>query len=357
MASSKDYTGALDSKPAARKRENVATTILGDDDVLLGRGKGSYNHEGNIRFRKLVLERACAYRANENRTFRRAMANEIIAKITKNGGKFLRPAKDTTGGWEAVSAPIARTKVKQALRDAAFALESPSNETSNKSSALPPAPFSLSAAAPSNTQHLLGSLGAARPELTLPIQLNTLVPPLPSGMRGQFLEQAQQDNARQLQLAALLQYSNMAPNPMLALQQQQQHQMMQNQFNLIDQHALAQLGGASLPQPSTHQPYSILSNFDGRSGNSGMSQYFQTNSQSQGIQDLLSRVPAPSPFSSLPQGLPQLGRNDLILQAARQSLSQSLPRQGSDNSSSASPPRSEDQPPPRTESQSPRRER
>lgn len=101
----------------------------GENDVLLGRGKGAYNHEGNVTFRRLVIERSTSYRQNDNKSFRRAVAREIIKDVERRGGKFLRPLEPTTSRapkeyplrYEIVPASLALTKVKQALRDMAVA--------------------------------------------------------------------------------------------------------------------------------------------------------------------------------------------------------------------------------------------
>lgn len=99
----------------------TGTMAPGDDDVLMGRGKRSYNHEGNVRFRALVAERASSYFETQSKKVRRDIAKQIMARIEKNGGKFLRPTS-TNDGWEITPNSIVLTKVKQALRDTASGL-------------------------------------------------------------------------------------------------------------------------------------------------------------------------------------------------------------------------------------------
>lgn len=96
---------------------------VGEDDVLFGRGKGAYSHEGNVQFRKFVIERSTSYRQNGNKSFRRALAREVIKEVERSGGKFLRPfvrkasTKESPLLYEIVPASLILTKVKQALRD------------------------------------------------------------------------------------------------------------------------------------------------------------------------------------------------------------------------------------------------
>lgn len=88
---------------------------IGEHDVLLGRGKKFYNHQGNVRFRQLVRDRALAYK-QKDKAYRRALARDIMSIVEKNGGKFL--GEDSVGcHLRRVSASIVLTKVKQALRD------------------------------------------------------------------------------------------------------------------------------------------------------------------------------------------------------------------------------------------------
>lgn len=114
----------------------VCVRRAGEDDVLFGRGKGAYNHEGNVRFRTLVVERAVSYRLTKNTASRRALAREVIKEVEARGGRFLRPKPsygDSASSYrlESVPNPLVLTKVKQALRDmsAAMLQESKSKAT------------------------------------------------------------------------------------------------------------------------------------------------------------------------------------------------------------------------------------
>lgn len=113
------------------RREAGAVSDVNDHDVLLGRGKRSYNHIGNVRFRELVSQQAVTYQATKSKPIRKAMAHEIMIEVESRGGRFLKPvdadrANDgaKAGRWVCVSQSTARTKVKQALRDMAMFLSS-----------------------------------------------------------------------------------------------------------------------------------------------------------------------------------------------------------------------------------------
>lgn len=98
---------------------NTGTTPT-EHDVLMGRGKRVYNHEGNVHFRSLVAEKAACYETTKSKAGRRAIARSIIQEIESRGGRFLRPATNgRKNDLETTPPTIVLTKVKQALRDCA----------------------------------------------------------------------------------------------------------------------------------------------------------------------------------------------------------------------------------------------
>lgn len=82
-------------------------------DVLLGRGKLVHFHAGNVQYRNMVKASCLEYQAQTGLE-KDSIAAEIIKRVSGGGGRFLR--RDGFR-WEECSALIARTKVKQALRD------------------------------------------------------------------------------------------------------------------------------------------------------------------------------------------------------------------------------------------------
>jgi hypothetical protein len=82
----------------------MVVTSLNDNDVLLGRGCGAKNSEGNDRFQSLILTRKEEYMSLESYKEKRAIADSLYDEITRRGGRFL--ALVDTGEkiqWEEVS--------------------------------------------------------------------------------------------------------------------------------------------------------------------------------------------------------------------------------------------------------------
>lgn len=101
-------------------------TDLRADDVLLGRGSGPNDHEGNIRFRQLVADRKNEYMATNHRLTKANIAQEIVAKVYENNGRFLRKLEneelalcgipDGVDAWAIATDDTIMEKAKQALR-------------------------------------------------------------------------------------------------------------------------------------------------------------------------------------------------------------------------------------------------
>lgn len=82
----KDGTIDLARLPARQK----LYTELGSDDVLLGRGTGPNEFEGNIRFRRLVGEVAMATDPKGLVSNKPALARKVVDQVAKRGGRFVR---------------------------------------------------------------------------------------------------------------------------------------------------------------------------------------------------------------------------------------------------------------------------
>jgi hypothetical protein len=82
-------------------------------DILLGRGKSSQNHPGNIRFRQLIESKRPEYERAKvlEKTL---IAERIVQSIRDLSGRFLR---QTGNYWEEVDFDTARDKVAHAFRD------------------------------------------------------------------------------------------------------------------------------------------------------------------------------------------------------------------------------------------------
>ncbi len=70
-------------------------TELGNDDVLLGRGTGPNEFEGNIRFRRLVAEVAMGTAPKELLSSKPALSRKVVDEVTSRGGKFVRKLSKT----------------------------------------------------------------------------------------------------------------------------------------------------------------------------------------------------------------------------------------------------------------------
>lgn len=122
--------------PEQQQQQNhpLYVTTLGTNDVLLGRGSGPNDHEGNVKFRQFVAERKQAYMATNHRLTKTKIAREIVDLVASSGGRFLKKIEDeqqqqrvmmmlghqhhTVGGdlFEVVSDDTVMEKAKQALR-------------------------------------------------------------------------------------------------------------------------------------------------------------------------------------------------------------------------------------------------
>jgi len=88
--------------------------IPGLNDVLLGRGKGVYQHLGNIEFRRLIESRRSQYDATSSGILKKDISNEIIDVVHGMGGRFLKDQGQF--GWVSVDREVARQKVAHSFR-------------------------------------------------------------------------------------------------------------------------------------------------------------------------------------------------------------------------------------------------
>ena len=103
-----------DGRISSNRPPRVVTTPC-KTHILLGRGRGSHQHDGNIWFRKLIKERQGAYEA-ASVSGKTQMAHDVVELVRKNSGLFLKKKKEGAHGWVEVSDSIARRKVSHAFR-------------------------------------------------------------------------------------------------------------------------------------------------------------------------------------------------------------------------------------------------
>lgn len=101
----------------------------GDRDVILGRGRQSYLHIGNIHLRALVENRLPEYSKAASKLEKSYILNEIVAQVNNlsPGGGFIRQSP-ANSRWYKVDTFLAKEKVSQAFRDALHNQYKSSNE-------------------------------------------------------------------------------------------------------------------------------------------------------------------------------------------------------------------------------------
>lgn len=87
---------------------------LRPNDVLLGRGGATNNHEGNKRYRTIVQDHQSEY-LNSRKKSKVSIAQKIVMKVYSNGGRFLK--REASGIWAEVPFKRATEKTSQALRE------------------------------------------------------------------------------------------------------------------------------------------------------------------------------------------------------------------------------------------------
>jgi hypothetical protein len=82
--------------------------------VICGRGKDSYNHAGNYRFRMLASMFIKRYSKASSKTDKSVIVSDIVTMIHQAGGMFCKQEK---GSWFKVGDHTAREKTSALLRD------------------------------------------------------------------------------------------------------------------------------------------------------------------------------------------------------------------------------------------------
>jgi len=125
--------GSLDQTEQAKVQGTMAAPLFpgmikspGPNDILLGRGSGPNQFEGNKQFRRLVEERKDEYMASNKHKEKKKIAAEVLEQIRSLGGQFLelRECEETEvgssivleGTWIVAPYDVGLEKCKQALR-------------------------------------------------------------------------------------------------------------------------------------------------------------------------------------------------------------------------------------------------
>jgi hypothetical protein len=104
------------SRETSKKNMTIVEEPL-DYDILLGRGKTSFNHKGNHWFRVFIGLHLRQYMDAKSRMEKTLVVNAVVEAITEAGGRFLKQDSKTEK-WVTVGPKKAREKVGHALRDA-----------------------------------------------------------------------------------------------------------------------------------------------------------------------------------------------------------------------------------------------
>lgn len=105
---------------------STSRIVIGPNDVLCGRGRESFHHEGNKRFRETVTGMIDRFSQATTRAERSAVVATIWNTIRNRGGRFLKRSEsrvhqvsgDGNGEWYQLSDQQAKEKVAHAIRDA-----------------------------------------------------------------------------------------------------------------------------------------------------------------------------------------------------------------------------------------------
>ncbi len=87
---------------------------IGPYDVILGRGRGSFNHPGNQNLIHVFRSNKVRY-GNASKLQKTRIAREIVTSIQKKGGRFLKRHDDDK--WEVIANKDAYRKVCHGIRD------------------------------------------------------------------------------------------------------------------------------------------------------------------------------------------------------------------------------------------------
>ncbi len=114
----------LPQQEAARRSDDRPSGSLQDlelegvtpMDILCGRTKRSWNHNGNRLFKNTITAAFGEYQAAKTRASRTDVVNKVVDVIRQRGGRFLNKDEETNR-WKELSINKTREKVWHALRD------------------------------------------------------------------------------------------------------------------------------------------------------------------------------------------------------------------------------------------------
>ena len=109
------HTWKHQQKNQKNMREKTKSINFTNMDVLFGRGKGSQNHPGNVRFHRLLDQHIDEY-DRASKLGKTALSEKMIKIINQSSGRFLKQDENKGGELEEVDLITAREKVSRAFR-------------------------------------------------------------------------------------------------------------------------------------------------------------------------------------------------------------------------------------------------
>jgi hypothetical protein len=91
-------------------KSNVSFVIPTEKDVLCGRGKAFFNHEGNKKFRQIIGNTIGTYLMAKRKSEKSKIVLAIAEEVMETGARFLK-RKETEKEWYEGGLDLARQKV------------------------------------------------------------------------------------------------------------------------------------------------------------------------------------------------------------------------------------------------------
>lgn len=106
------------SRHSAAAPGSGGSLVIRPNDILCGRGKVSFNHCGNRRFRHIVSQAIDEYSQASSKWEKSLVAARLVSVIHSAGGRFLKQKKENEDEWYELSSSESKSKVSHAIRDA-----------------------------------------------------------------------------------------------------------------------------------------------------------------------------------------------------------------------------------------------
>ena len=99
------------SVPSTFEQSSVAVIVPSTNDILCGKGKSFFNHEGNKRFRDILDKYINAYIQASQRTKRSEIVKAVINETLETGARFLKKLENKLE-WYDGGEKLAKEKVR-----------------------------------------------------------------------------------------------------------------------------------------------------------------------------------------------------------------------------------------------------